>query len=350
MFNPSDIKNILIIRPSALGDVARSVPAAVSIKKQFPHAQLHWMVQQNFADILQEHPAIDQVIDFNRNALKSYPEFKQFIQWIKQLRQKKYDLVIDLQGLLRSGIITKLTGAKHRLGYKNAREFAWLGYNIKFKTDHAQHAVDQMLTLLQHAQIPTTTDLKLYTSPQACQWRNEYLKTIPTDQNRYTLIAPTARWLCKCWPIEKYIQIINQLLTEKIAGEKIIILASPSEQKQIKPIRDAFPKSHDIDYPQTTISQMMALIQSARLIVCNDSAPLHIAVGFSKPIVALFGPTDPAKVGPYQRPHTLVQPQKISPAQMKNYRKQKNDQSLISQISTQQVWQTILDQIKKHPL
>ena len=327
--------------------MARSVPAAISIKKQFPDAKLHWMVQENFADIIAEHPSIDKVIYFNRKALKSFSEFKKFLSWIKQLRENKYDLIIDLQGLFRSGLIAKLTKAPNRLGYKNAREFAHLGYNIKYQTDHSLHAVDQMLTLLSDAGIPTTDDLTLYTSKASQIWRKNYFDQIGVQENAYTIIAPTARWLCKCWPIEKYIQTIKQLLKTQIAGKDIMILASPDEQSQIQPIRDAFPKHQNIHYPKTSIAQMMSLIQCARLIVCNDSAPLHIAIGFNRPIATIFGPTDPTLVGPYKRNDTIIQPSQITSSQMQNYRKQKNDQTLIAKVCTTQVWSTIQSQLNR---
>ena len=347
MLSSQNIKNILIIRPSALGDVARSVPAAVSIKKQFPNAKLHWMVQENFSDIISAHPCIDELIYFNRKALKSFSEFKKFRQWIRQLQNNQYDLVIDLQGLFRSGLISRLTKSPNRLGYKNAREFAHLGYNLKYHTDHTSHAVDQMLTLISDAGIPTSDDLQLYTSQDSQAWRQNYLDKINATVNEYTIIAPTARWLCKCWPIEKYIQTIKQLLETQIAGKDIFILASPAEQDQIQPIREAFPYHKNIHYPKTNISQMMALIETSKIIVCNDSAPLHIAIGFDRAIATIFGPTNPALVGPYKRSDTIIQPAGITQDQMQNYRKQKNDQTLISKVSAAQVWSTIQSQLKR---
>ena len=146
---------LLIVRPSALGDVARTVPAAVSLKRAFPDATLDWVVNRPFADAVRAHPAVDEVIPFDRDQPGKV--------WalMRELRRRRYDAVYDLQGLARSGLLTWATRAKRRVGFKDAREGAWLGYNTKHRIDPGLHTVDRMMALLQADRVEPVDDLAL---------------------------------------------------------------------------------------------------------------------------------------------------------------------------------------------
>ena len=119
---------------------------------------------------------------------------------------------------------------------------------------------------------------------------------------------------------------------------KLLVIAAPHEQQQVQPLLGAL----NVSLPPTTIGQMMGLIQRASLMICHDSGPLHMAVGLQTPTVSLFGPTDPKRVGPYHQEQWVVQPKGIDQATLsQSYRARKDDQSLIAQITIEQVWDRI---------
>lgn len=340
---------VLIVRPTALGDVSRTVPALVTLRRAMPQAQIDWLVHEAFADVIRHHPDLDNVIPFPRRrfgALWHNPRVTaEAWAWARGLRTRRYDAVFDLQGLFRSGLFTWLTAAPRRVGFANARELAWLGYNRRHPVDPKRHSVDRMLALLEAEGYKTAHNTHLYVGEADRCWLEHWLQT-NGGPGPYACIAPTARWRCKCWPIENYIQIARRLLETRLAGDRVVILAAPNERLQVQPLLDALGPSPSVRFPTTTVGQMMALLSKTTLLVCNDSAPLHIAVGFDRPIVTVFGPTDPALVGPYRRDDCVICPPGHIYIGTMDYRHRRDDQSLIAQISIESVWNKILQQHK----
>ena len=342
---------ILMVRPSALGDVARTVPVLVSLRKKWPGARIDWVVNSAFVEVVGAHPDVDEVISFDRKGLSKFGRSRRATKagWMfaKKLREAKYDLVIDLQGLARSGMITWLTRSKKRVGFKNAREMAWLGYNVRHNVEEGvKHTVDQMLRLIEGEGIEVVKDMRLYTSQKDKRWFKEFQKENGIGEGGYACIAPTARWMCKCWPIEKYGEVAKRLLESGIGGEKLVVIAAPNERGQLDPmleyLENAGIDSSRIILPNTSVGQMMTLIEGGRVMVCNDSAPLHIAIGFGKPVATMFGPTDPEFVGPFERMDTVVQPEEAkAEGFVFNYREHKDDQSLIGKIEVEEVWERL---------
>jgi len=347
---PSKSPRILIIRPSALGDVSRTVPALVTLRQAHPKAHIDWLIQDQFVDVIEAHPALDGVIRFPRKrfgrALYKPQAAGELIKWLRGLKNARYDLVVDLQGLLRSGIFTGFTGATKRLGFANAREGAALAgrYTHRYEVETKLHTVDRMLALLEADGYAPVRDMQLYVSGDLQQWSRQLIG----PETQYACLAPTARWPCKCWPIAKWIELATRMRQENL-WQHIVLIAGPSERSQLQPLLDVLDQADSgasfLLFPQTTVGQMMALLQRSAVLISNDSAPLHIAVGLGRPVVGIFGPTDPAMVGPYGRDDAVVQPDGIGPEDMTQYRKQREDQSLIGRISVDQVWDTLKRQL-----
>ncbi len=337
-------QRVLLVRPTALGDVVRTVPALVTLRAALPDAQIDWLINEELVDAIRHHPALNDVVPFPRRRFALWwrqPRVvAEIFQWVQDLRQGQYDTVIDLQGLLRSAMMARLTGAAHRVGMANAREFGYLAYNRRFPIDRALHAVDQVQELLRAAGYTPKYDMRLYLDPDDQQWLDKFLAKHIGLGNSYVIIAPTARWRCKCWPIGRYLHVAHRLVDQYEA--KIIVLASAAEQRYISPLKKAMV--HHAICPQTTVGQMMALISRSRLVVCNDSAPLHVAVGFDRPIVTIFGPTNPQLVGPYQRSDSVVCPAGVGGSV--RYRRHRNDQSVIRQVSVTMVWEKIEKELR----
>lgn len=345
-------KRILIIRPTALGDVARTVPVLVTLRKAYPDAHIDWLVAKAFAPAVQNHPMLNGVIEFDRKQLAHFGLSPKATgagwRFKKLLREKQYDTVYDFQGLLRSGLFTRMTGARRRVGFANARELGWLGYNVRHRVDAKLHTVDRMLGLLKADGLEPVDDMQLYLADQDKAWLDIFKQEHGIGTGGYACVAPTARWGCKCWPIERFGQIARRMIESGTAGDKLVLIASPDEREQVLPIYETLMGDganggdlrERVVFPETNVGQMMALLSEPRVLICNDSAPLHIAVGFNRPVVALFGPTDPALVGPYHRDSSVLRPPDAEQYKS-NYRKLNNDAALISMITADDVWEKV---------
>lgn len=301
----SDPDRILLIRPSALGDVCRSVCLLAAIRKRFPHAQIDWLVQNSFAQAIEHHPALNAVIPFDRKTFGNQCKKARFgpvLKWLKALKKTRYDLVIDAQGLARSGFFAWSTKAPHRVGYRDAQELAWLFLNKRVDAPREMHSVDRTLRLAQSlgASIDPP-DMRLYAGA------DELSQVIMEYPDRYAVIAPTSRWAGKCWPIDRFTELAVRLAKHP-SLDRVIIVGGPGERLQCAPLLEVaqdHPKISD-RVGSTSIAQLMAIISRSKLLIANDSAALHMGVGFHRPIVALLGPTEPSLVGPYRREKDVI--------------------------------------------
>ncbi len=346
--DPRDPQRILIVRPSALGDAARTVPCLVALRSAYPAARIDWLINAPFADAIRAHPALGRaaasggggdegegVIPLDRTNTAAA------LRLMRRLRAQRYDLAIDLQGLARSGLFTRATAAPRRVGDANARELAWLGYNRRHRIDPALHAVDRMVGLLQAEGIPPSHDLTLHVPPEDGPWAAAFLGEHGLTAGRYACVAPTAQWGCKCWPIDRYAELAARLVRHEALDRKVVVLAAPHETPRVRPLLDALGQAAVC--PATTVGRMMAIIQHAALLVCNDSAPLHLAVGLGVPTVSLFGPTDPAMVGPYPigDPKHRVLRAPSAAGRTFQYRRHREDDTLIAELTVDAVWEAI---------
>ncbi len=299
-------KRILIIRPSALGDVCRSVPVLASLARAFPDAAIDWVVRDSYVDAIRSHPALHEAIAFPRSRLGGWwrnpKTAAETWKWFRGLRHREYDVVVDCQGLGRSGLMTAVTGAAMRIGHADAREFAWLGYNERVRSSMQMHTVDRMLSLLEPLGIEIIRDMRLYVGSGDTQWWQQQSAQRECASSQYVVLAPTARWESKRWPIQRWTELIGPLTDRGF--ERCVVIGAPGEEPQVESLvadSSAVNLVGDV-----TIGQTMAVIEQAALVIANDSAPLHMAVGLDVPCVALFGPTNPALVGPYRKQDSVV--------------------------------------------
>jgi len=335
---------ILLVRPSALGDVCRTVPVLVSLRRAFPDATIDWVVRDSFVDAVRAHPDLSEVIAFPRKRFadmwKSARVLREFRDWIGEVRRRQYDVAYDLQGLGRSALITYMSGAVRRVGYTNAREFAWMGYNVRHDPPRSTHIVDQMLELLERESIPAHRDLRLYVPQEDAEWWRAHDARRPAHA-AYTVLAPTSRHASKRWPMERWVELIPHLLQRNLGP--CVLIGAPNEIEQVTPLLSAVTGRGDVIslVGTATIGQTMAALHGASLVIANDSAPLHMAVGFDRPLIALFGPTDPEFVGPYGRQNSILRAYDQGANGRVNYRDSGIGDALMRRISVEMVVQRI---------
>jgi lipopolysaccharide heptosyltransferase I len=302
-------KSILIIRPSALGDVARSVPVLASLRAAYPSARIDWLVRPEFAPIIAHHPGLSNVVVFPRRELNRWIvrlQWGKVRAFARTLREPAYDLVLDCQGLMRSALLARVTGAARRIGDRNCRErLAKLGMTELVRTPKVTHTVDKMLALVEGAGVPAKRDaaaMRLYTSAADRAW----LAAQAFAGRRYAVLAPTSAWPAKEWPVERFAALAQHLASKGVAT---VLVGAKNERVRIGPVLELAQRSPLVldRVGETSVGQLMAIIEASSLVVANDSASLHIAVGFDRPLIALLGPTDPKLACPYGRLHDVVQ-------------------------------------------
>ena len=295
---------ILLIRPSALGDVCRSVPLAVSLRAHWPDARISWLVQDAFAPAVARHPCVDEVIPFDRKGMgraAARGNLGPTLAFLRGLHCRRFDLVIDAQGLARSGLFAWATGARRRVGLANARELGWLFLNERHRVPASDHSVDRMLGLIGSAGIEPIPDMRLAADPAELAWVDAQ------GLGRFAVLAPTSRWPAKQWPADRFAELARRLLARGVP--RVVIVGGPGEEQQIGPLLGLERREARVTtlVGQTSIARLMAVIARAGLVVANDSAAAHMAVGFDRPLVALYGPTDVSLVGPYRRDADVIQ-------------------------------------------
>lgn len=300
-------ERILLIKPSSLGDVIHALPVLGGLRKRYPTARIDWLIGSPFASLLAEHPLIDALVEFDRKRFgrlwRSPAAALAFVRFIRRLRQPRYDLVVDLQGLFRTGFFAYTTGAKTRIGFGDARESAPRFYTHRLVGGSGNvHAVDRYLQvgdLLGFTPGPVRFALPLTDTDRtsaAALLRNQASR----PDTRLVAIAPGARWETKCWLPERYARTIDAL-HDSDADIACVLLGGPEETPRCAEIT-ARCRTTPLDLTgQTSLRQLVALIERADLVICQDSATAHIAAALDRPLVCITGPTNPLRTGPYRR-------------------------------------------------
>ncbi len=301
-----DFRRILLIKPSSPGDIIHALPVLHGLRKRYPSAHLAWLVATPFADLISADPALNEVVPFDRKRYgflgRSIRVTGEFLAFLKQLRARDFDLVIDLQGLFRSGFLTKASGAATRIGFADAREMAWMFYSECIpKMPKDTHAADKnyaVAAMLGFGREPM--DFTVHLTDDDRRIAGELLGSTPP----FVALIPGTRWETKCWPAERFGKVAAAL--HQSHGMKSILIGGKDDIPAAERAVQSSNNSAANLCGKTTLRQAAALIERAALVVTADSTPMHLAAAFNRPLVALFGPTNPARTGPYGRMNDVL--------------------------------------------
>jgi heptosyltransferase-1 len=270
---------ILIIKPSSLGDVVHALPTVNLIRRKFSDAHISWLINDTLSSLLKHCPLINQRIEFPRHRYAKLPDL------LRRLRRERFDLVVDLQGLLRSGLLSWATGAPRRIGLSDAREGAHLFYTETVAVARA-HAVDRYLLAAKH--------LGCNAGPV------EFALGLEGRAPSRPLIAlnPLARWETKIWGDDNFSALLDHL-----PAERVVLIGSAAERDRIERINRGRARNLA---GQLDLYELAGLYRQCAVVITNDTGPMHLAAAVGTPVIALFGPTDPALVGPYGPGHTVL--------------------------------------------
>lgn len=285
---------ILIIKPSSLGDVIHSLPFLKAIRKTFQDAHIQWVISKNLKEILEGHPLINKLVVFDKDSWKSLKNLPKTIKeaagFIKTLRAEHYDMVIDLQGLLRSGFITFLAPSPLKIGFKQAREGSRLFYNKKVSVNGALHAVDKCLEI---AKVVGAKIEKVEFALYIDDLIRKKVENLIGNIGEYIVIVPSAKWETKRWSPRNFGTLISKLPIP------CVITGSNADKQTTQQVMASSGGKGINLCGKTGLKELAALIAGAKAMVSNDSGPMHIGTALGVPVIALFGPTDPKKTGPY---------------------------------------------------
>lgn len=285
---------ILILKPSSLGDIICSLPVAQSIREQCPEAVISWVVKKRFAEIVRRCPTVNgEVIVFDH--LKGFRGLPQLLRVIGEVRQRSYDVVLDFQGLLRTGLMTWAAQAPLKVGSALAREGSRWTYSKVVPAPaggKSTHAIDKLLQFLPSLGVKSElrSPIKIQgDSPDALDSRLTGAAPI--------VMMPNSRGVHKEW------QGFPELTARVIDSLPNDIVVWDSHQAWNDPIASDLSRFINLT-SRTSLLEMVDLISRARLVIANDSGPLHIAAALGRPTLGLFGPTSPDRYGPYPLEHS----------------------------------------------
>ena len=310
------MKHILIIKPSALGDIVLALPALASLRASLPGAKISWFIRPEYAPLLDGVDGIDEVILFDRKLLGKWwcnpKAFAALIRLVGRLRRTKFDLVIDLQGLLRTALFAWLTRCKKRFGMDISREFATLFYTHKIAHDaESIHVIDYYQKVVSAAGASIKAyEFNLTPRNEAIDNVESLLTEHDISSNRYAVFVPGSTHPSKCWSVENFAALADKI-TSKF-DLSIIAVGTIAEKPLVRKLMSASNVQITDFAGLTDIPQLIALLSGAKVVVSNDTGPGHIAAALGVPVVLIFGATNPARIRPYARRNAVaaVEPDK----------------------------------------
>jgi heptosyltransferase I len=308
MSKPEPNARILIVRLSAIGDVVHGLPVLHALRDALPRAFLAWVVEGRAAELLRSHRALDELIVVPRRWLKSPGEV---VRLRRRLRALRFDLTIDLQGLSKSAIAARLSGARRRIGFdgRDGRELSrWL--NDERVLPERTHVIERNLELLAPLGIVNPqVRFDLEDTPSAALAAGKILAAQHLD-DRFAVINPGAGWPSKLWPAQRY-AAVARYLGQTRALRSLVVWAGPQEFAWAEEIV-AGSAGFAALAPATSLSELAAISRRAAVFIGSDTGPLHLAAAVGTPCVGLFGPMPAERNGPYGPQHVAIQKMRLS--------------------------------------
>jgi heptosyltransferase-1 len=321
-----DFRKILLIKLSAVGDVVHTFPVLNKLRRRYPAAQIDWLVSSPIAEFLSPHPAINNILEFAREEWTKpwrLTPLANSARLAARLRAAGYDLVLDLQGQLRSGLCARATGAPVRIGFgkpvarrweemsrklpdearkhawQGAREGSWLAYTHYIPLPSLEvHAVDRYLAVGPMLGLDDGAADFSFPIPRAAADRIDALLDYYGIANaKLVALAPGTVWETKQWRREGFAAVARHFLQEGLA---VTLIGSARERALCDEVAALAPGAINLA-GETTLPELAALIRRSAIAVTNDSGSMHLAVALGRPIVSVFGPTYPVWAGPYRR-------------------------------------------------
>jgi lipopolysaccharide heptosyltransferase I len=302
--HPASHPRFLVIRLSSIGDIVHALPAVAALGQSFPRAEIHWLIENRYAPLLAGNPYVQRIIPLDtlswRGSLPPLSVLKVMVKTLMGLRGSAYQAVVDFQGLWKSALIALLTGAKERVGLAGPwlREpGAAILYTERVSAAGRQHVVEESLALVEYLGARVGLwQFPLPHTPEADHYVDDRLARLQARD--FMIINPGGGWKAKRWAPENYALLLRHL--ESRFSGKLLLTGSPEENELISGILKSAGTKRAFYFPSSVV-QFIALARRAKLFLGGDTGPLHLAAAVGTPLVAIHGPTDPARNGPFNK-------------------------------------------------
>jgi len=289
---------ILILKPSSLGDVIHALPVLRLLKQHHRHAEIFWWIDSSLAPLIEGDPDLAGIVRFERKRwgkLRHWPEMVRSIRW---LRAQKFDLVLDLQCLLRSATFAWLANGRQLAGLDEIREGARGFYDLAApRASFHTHAVDWYLSVLPLLGVPVHKNFIWL--PERLEISAGIKRKWPDPPGtRWIALQPGARWKNKRWPAPHFSKVVHRL-AQKNPALRFAILGGKDEVALGEAIAQTTAERCVNLCGATSLPEMIEWVRRCDLLITNDTGPMHVAAAMNKPLIALFGPTEPRRTGPY---------------------------------------------------
>lgn len=295
----------LVIRLSSIGDIVHALPAVAALGETFPQAEIHWAIEARFAPLLEGNPFVHRVVKLDtlgwRKHIVSPRTLKSVVRAVGALREVPFDVALDFQGLYKSAAIAWLSRSRERLGFARPwlREPAASAFYTDGVSPHGRnHVIEMNMALAEHAGAAPVSraEWKFPLPRNEADERYVEQQLAATGTQKFIVINPGGGWKSKCWPPENYSELLRRWQDE-FAGD-FLLTGSPDEEPLIQRVVEGSSVPRAKHFP-STITQFIALVRRAKLVLAGDTGPLHLAAAVGTPIVAIYGPTDPQRNGPF---------------------------------------------------
>ncbi len=332
------VGHVLIVRLGALGDVVHTIPAAAALRAALPDARIDWLVEGKHRAILELVTVIDRIIPVDTRSLKGW------LDAVRRVRSTRYDIALDFQGLMKSAVFARASGAPRVAGFsiwhlreKGARPF----YSETDAAADEPHVIRKNLHLLRVLGIDATVvDFPLARVPSPAL---DAVRRAAGD--RFALINPGAAWPNKRWAASRFGEIAAFL--REVRGLPSIVLWGPAEQALAQAVVDASLGAARLA-PATEVADLVELSRAAALIVSGDTGPLHIAAAVGTPAVGIYGPTDPGRNGPWDPRDVMVS--RFEACSCHYERRCRIDDWCLNRTTVAEVSAAIQQRLAEHPL
>lgn len=346
----------LIIRTSALGDILHGMPVAAALKERYPRSEITWVVDERYQPLLAGHPCVDRILLVRfKEGFRTLRDVRGRRNWtglVRMLRDLRFDVAIDVQGLFRSGCISYLSRARVRIGFPQGHvreKLNLLFTNVRPRSiPPRSHVIDRNLALLHPLGVFTKQRrFALQVPPPVEESVRRFLRETETGKRTLRVVVhPAAGWTTKQWGPKRYAEIADRILESWDAS--VFLLWGPGERQTAEQVQAQMQRSGRL-VPDMGLTALVAFLRECDLFIGGDSGPLHLASALAVPVLGLYGPSDPVRNGPFQAADQVVT---ASPLCGPCDKRRCARSTCMDSIAVEQVWETLTgmaESIAKRP-
>lgn len=300
MISPTGQQRVGLVMMSAVGDAVHALPVVNAVKRHAPDSRLTWILQPGPASLVRGHPSVDEIVEFDRSrGLRAFTDIR------ATLRDKPFDLVIDLQVYFKAGIVTSFTQAPIKLGFdrQRARDFNWLFTNRRIPPHEPQHVQDQYLEFLTALGVPSQP-LAWRLGPWESErpWQREFFSRV--ERPAASIVVGTSK-PDKDWMPERWAQV-SDALSSDYGLQPVLVGGKSAREMEAAATIERLASHRPVNALGSGLRNLVSILDGSALVLSPDTGPLHMSVALERPVISLIGYMNPKRVGPYRRFRDLL--------------------------------------------